>query len=73
MSVIKLEYLETENAMVMVDVSMGQRDGDGKHPSYQMKLAGTLRLTGAGWDALRESLSRGVKKPHILLIEQGAA
>ncbi len=72
MSVIKLVYEKTETGNIKAVVSVGERDGDGKHPSYKMESAGILLLAPAGWDALRESLSRGVKQPHILLIEQGA-
>lgn len=71
MSLIKLVYDERATH-VAVDVSIGTRAGDGKHPSYTMEAVGQLTLSDAGWDALRESLSRGVKKPNILLIEQGA-
>ncbi len=71
MSVIKLVYDE-KPTRVAVEVYIGERDGDGKHPSYTMVPAGMLTLTDEGWAALRDSLSRGVKKPHILLIEQGA-
>ena len=72
MSLIKLVYEKTDAGNIKVVVSVGERGGDGKHPSYKMEGAGVLLLAPAGWDALHDSLSRGVKKPHILLIEQGA-
>ena len=72
MSVIKLVYDE-KPTRVTVNVYVGERDGDGKHPSYTMVFTGQLSLTDEGWAVLRDSLSRGVKKPHILLIEQEGA
>lgn len=52
-----------------VIVSMGTRAA--KSPAYTMVHVGDLILTDGYWERFRDALARGVKRPTVLIVEQG--
>lgn len=64
---IKATYMVTEGD-VRVDFSFGERAPQG--PSYTMVNRGALVMKKEEWAALSEILSRGAKRPTMVVIEQ---
>ena len=71
MDAMKLTCSQDANGTCTVDVAVGARAD--KSPSYTFHTAGTLEFfLPDHWTMFRDTLARGVKRPHALFIEEDA-